>query len=116
MNSASHPEGSPGPDTSPEMTRARALSEATTLKVITSHESALSELAASISKPSLTEEYEEEASFAETPDVEEQALGVEEVVELQAYDERRWIAEQIQVRLFTTATMYAAEEDLQMME
>jgi hypothetical protein len=69
-----------------------------TLDVIESHASALSELAAAISDPTVSEEYIEEPSFTQSDDGEEQALEVHEVIELQAYDERKWISEQIQVR------------------
>jgi hypothetical protein len=76
----------------------QALRTTTTQDVIESHASALSELAAAISDPSLPHlSIEEEPGSAISDGG--QALDVHEVVELQAYDERKWITEQIQVRV-----------------
>jgi hypothetical protein len=66
--------------------------------VIDSHASALSELAQAISDTSLAHLRVEEEPSSAVSDGEEHALETHEVVELQAYDERKWITEQIDVR------------------
>jgi hypothetical protein len=76
----------------PNMDGNENLDDTTTLNVIATHETALSELAATISSHG---SHPEGISPARSEDGEEQALEVHEVIELQAYDERKWITEQV---------------------
>lgn len=78
----------------PDMDGNENSNDTTTLNVIATHETALSELAATISSHN---GHPEGISPARSEDGEEQALEVHEVIELQAYDERKWITEQVNV-------------------